>query len=483
MFSNKFELSKINWQKLFYFSIKYDDYKLFEELIRLSNESNEMELNQQERKLTMSRRSTWNTLKAPLPIRFDIVSRCRTVFDNEYEDDDDDDIDMQEIYKNLNRLASTSGTGGNVNINISGENHDQSFGRAVSLNIPFGSRVFGVNGINGMNGINGVNGTNGSSGYDSASNGSDIIGSGSELDPSRLGTSGINTPDFANSDIDTDFETDNTINTTMNTTMNTTLNTMDGNDTTVDQTNRDRVERGGHVHAHVPVVNDMSVDNFENEIGSVSYNTYTNNNHRNIILNINHNFNIELKKPIFIASENDSGRVIKSILKICSRLHLRSSQCINTSNNDGYTPLYIACKLGNVNAALELLKNRKSNILFKPEKTKTSILMITCKGKSIEIFSEILSIIRNNPNNNKEFGEKRLKKELLRTNRNGDTVLHFASRYNAYKIVNLLVVNYRDHIRLDKKNRAKKTAKEIAIESKHEKTLEAFQLVNSFENY
>ena len=176
-----------------------------------------------------------------------------------------------------------------------------------------------------------------------------------------------------------------------------------------------------------------------------------------------HNYNT----PFLNAVWNNSANVIRLIAK-------QDPNVVNKTDSNGKSPLYVACEMGNSKSALALLEMKEVDLLFKINDTKTSILHATCKGRSKEIFTAVTSKIRI------VHGAKRLKQEMRRRNRSGDTALHIACSYNAHQIVMEMSQVFSDMIDFASKNNRGQTAIEIAQHRNYTETIEVFQLVQRF---
>ena len=169
------------------------------------------------------------------------------------------------------------------------------------------------------------------------------------------------------------------------------------------------------------------------------------------------NYNINrLEAPLFIASRNNSGDVIRFVLNI-------DNSNVNDVDSLGYSALYIACMNGNEKATQALIECDKTDLFFRQMPDKNLILMGVCQGGSKTVFNIIAQAYLT------KYDKNKLQRHLNRENIYGQSSIFFACKYNNHQLLRLICHEF--EINLLKKDKNGKTPKDIAKEAQHDKTV------------
>lgn len=155
--------------------------------------------------------------------------------------------------------------------------------------------------------------------------------------------------------------------------------------------------------------------------------------------------------PLLIATKHNAVKVIEMICET-------DNSTVNSCDSRGFTPLYIACIMGNTRAALTLLKCYATDIYFEKLPEKNSILLAACEGGSCDILSDLLKRM------NAEFGAKGVKEQFNHTNLNRESMLWTACAHGNDEIVKFLCSRFGKYLKLslNQKSKTGKTPMMIA---------------------
>ena len=197
------------------------------------------------------------------------------------------------------------------------------------------------------------------------------------------------------------------------------------------------------------------------------------------------NLNTYDNTPLFIVCEHNCGKIVEMILKLITgtdgaKFALGEDEInkfLNSTNGQGHSPLYVACKYGSDHAALAILNSTfidQIDILFATEREGNTILHSVCEGGSKKILTKFVKILKSKSQNLEKF-----KQEINKVNKFGQTAIYIACKCDSHLIADALVNSW-GWIDLDAKDNNGKTPLMIAKELNNQKTIQVLELIENF---